>query len=221
MLDNLLYQGRQLDGSISLQTRDSSGRHHLKPMLRYVGASCCESGDHLTNKSEPGFQNALVEDLEEMRKNFRSFLFADNIRRAVVMNPTHVMLGMEKEELWGADPVHPQQGFYTKLAKVVVDQMENIKGKRRASDEGDGMRLNVGPEWINRSAERDHRGRARGGWRGGRGGSGASLHGGGRHGRYGWQRGPPRPYGGDGYREEELDVVFFKYVNMFLFFFLP
>ena len=140
-----------------------------------------------------------MEDLEEMRKNFCSFLFADNIRRAVVMNPTHVMLGMEKGELWGADPVHPQQGFYTKLAKVVVDQMENIKGKRRASDEGDGMRVNVGPEWINRSAERDHRGRARGGWRGGRGGSGASLHGGGRHGRYGWQRGHPRPYGGDGY----------------------
>ena len=33
MLDNLLYQGRQLDGSISLQTRDSSGRHHVEGEL--------------------------------------------------------------------------------------------------------------------------------------------------------------------------------------------
>ena len=83
---------------------------------------------------------------------------------------------MEKEDVWRADPVHPQQGFYSKLAKVVVDQMENINGKRRPQ-----MRA-TGPEWIHRSAERDHLGRARGRWRGGRDGGGGSFLGGDRQG---------------------------------------
>ena len=70
-------------------------------MLRYVNAACCEDEDHLTNKDEPDFYSGLVEELDEIRRNFRSYLFADNIRRAGVLNPTILMQTMEKEEVWG------------------------------------------------------------------------------------------------------------------------
>ena len=87
--------------------------------------------------------------------------------------------------MWRADPVHPQQGFYSKLAKVVHGRPDGEHQRQEeASDEGHGMQVNEGPEWIHRSAERDHLGRARGRWRGGRDGGGGSFLGGDRQGRY-------------------------------------
>ena len=155
----------------------------LTPMLRYVAASCCDSGDHLTNKSEPVFQNALVEELEEGRKNFRSFLFADNIRRAVVMNPTHIMLHGEGGCVEsGSGP--PAAGILLQVGEGGGRPDGEHQRQEEASDEGHGMQVNEGPEWIHRSAERDHLGRARGRWRGGRDGGGGSFLGGDRQGRY-------------------------------------
>ena len=85
----------------------------ITPMLRYVSGTCCDSEDHLTNRSEPEFVNNLLDGLEDVRWNFWSFLFNDNIRRAGVINPCPLIEGMDQEEVWGTDPIHPKKEFYT------------------------------------------------------------------------------------------------------------
>ena len=70
----------------------------ITPMLRYVSGSCCDSEEHLTNRGEPGFVNTMLDGLEDVRRNFRSFLFNYNIRRAGVINPCLLIDGLDQEE---------------------------------------------------------------------------------------------------------------------------
>ena len=228
LLDNILYQGRCLDGSTLLQSKDGDGRFHVEgelilapktsqlnifnmlkpvmaaggevpfifitPMPRYVSGTSCDSEEHLTNRSEPGFVNNLLDGLEDVRRNFRSFLFNDNIRRAGVINPCPLIEGMEEEEVWGTDdPIHPKTVFYTKLAKLTIEQVERVIGKRRSEDDDHSSR--TGREWSNFTADREGGSGGGGSWRGGggrgRGGSGrvyggSRPYGGGRSGQAGY-----------------------------------
>ena len=154
----------------------------ITPMLRYVAGPCCESTEHLTNRSELSYLSNMMDGLEDVRRNFRSFLFSDNIRRAGVIIPSPIVEGLDPATVWGEDPVHPGGDYYTKLAKLTVDQLEKVIGKRRRSEEED-QSAGLGREWTNFSGAREPG--AGGGWRGSRGGSGR------------FQRGT-RPYGGRG-----------------------
>ena len=237
LLDNILYQGRCLDGSTSLQSKDGDGRFHVEgelilapktsqlnifnmlkpvmaaggevpfifitPMPCYMSGTSCDSEEHLTNRSGPGIVNNLLDGLEDVRRNFRSFLFNDNIRRAGVINPCPLIEGMEEEEVWETDdPIHPKTVFYTKLAKLTIEQVERVIGKRRRSEDDD-YSSRTGREWSNFTADREGGSGGGGSWRGGggrgRGGSwrvnrGSRPYGGGRSGqaRYGGWSGSNR-----------------------------
>ena len=103
----------------------------------------------------------MESDLEDARKNMRSWLFADNIRRAVVLVLGPLMAKMGSGSCWGEDPVHPLPAVYQEQAKLVLSNMDKLESKvdttiTRPSKPGGG-----GRDW------RDRRG---GQWsRGGRG----------------------------------------------------
>ena len=109
----------------------------ITPMQRYVAGSCCEYDEHLTNRREPGYVSAMLDGVEDVRRNFRSFLFSDNIRRAGVINPSPLTEGLDQSEVWGTDPIHPKKEFYTKLAQLTVEQVERVIGKKRRLEDDD------------------------------------------------------------------------------------
>ena len=125
----------------------------VTPIPRYVSAPCCNEPDHVTNFQDHEFADSLRDKLEEIRTNWRSFLFADNIRRAGVINPTPLLDQSHPEGQW-EDPVHPTRPFFTKLADMVISSAERIIGKRRLAESGsedaatsDIGRHNTGPSY--------------------------------------------------------------------------
>ena len=66
----------------------------VTPMRRYATTPCCESSSHVTNFSDVSFDEKIESDLENVRKNMRSWLFVDNIRRAVVLGPVPLIAKM-------------------------------------------------------------------------------------------------------------------------------
>ena len=59
----------------------------VTPMRRYSSSTCCENVSHITNFNAEDYDESMERDLEEVRKNMRSFIFANNVRRAVVLGP--------------------------------------------------------------------------------------------------------------------------------------
>ena len=125
----------------------------ITPIPRYMSAPCCMEPDHMTNFSDQEFADSLRDNLEGVRSNWRSFLFADNIRRAGVINPTPILDQSHPAGQW-EDPVHPTRPFFTKLAELVITSSERLIGKRRMTESGaedaetsDRGRLNTGPSF--------------------------------------------------------------------------
>ena len=80
----------------------------VTPMRRYATKpGCCVSSGHVTNFSDEAYNEKMESDIEDVRKTMRSWLFADNIKRVVVIGPGPMMAKMGPECSWGTDPVHP------------------------------------------------------------------------------------------------------------------
>ena len=149
----------------------------VTPMRRYARSTCCESSLHITNFSNEDYNNIIERDLEEVRKNMRSFIFGDNINRAVVLGPGPLMAQMGVESCWADDPVHPLPVVYKELAKLVMSNLDRLKSKVSAADNSLNRKSGGGRDWRNRRGGQWGRGGRGGGWsaRGGGGGGRASY----------------------------------------------
>ena len=48
-----------------------------------------------------------------------------------VLNPTPILERLGRRKAWGTSPVHHNTIFYSKLAELSLDTIEQFKGKRR------------------------------------------------------------------------------------------
>ena len=101
----------------------------VTPMRRYACSTCCENGSHITNYNAEDYDESMETGLEEVRKNMRSFIFVDNVRRAVVLGPGPLMAKMGAESCWSDDPVHPLPAVYKELAELVISNLDRLEGK--------------------------------------------------------------------------------------------
>ena len=133
----------------------------ITPMRRYATSPCCENTGHVTNFRETNYDEKMESELEDVRKNMRSWLFSDNIRRAIVLGPGPLMAKMGPDCCWGEDPVHPLPVVYQELAKLVLSNMDRLESKGDTATSKANKSFGGGRDW------RDRRG---GHWnRGGRG----------------------------------------------------
>ena len=148
----------------------------ITPMGRYLSAPCCEKDSHITNFRSENYEEGLLANLEEVKKNFRGFLFSDNIRKTLVLDLGPVLEKLGKEVCWGADPVHPSKAVYDDSARLLLDAIKRLETKCEVVDSRSrrgGLPTRV---WRDRrrggSSWRDVRSRGGrgGGRRGGRGG---------------------------------------------------
>jgi len=143
----------------------------VTPFPRYVSAPCCADKDHVVNFRDGDYIDKIMQQLGEIRANFKSFLFTDHLRRISVVNPAPLMDDRLAAEFW-QDPVHPKEGAFEQLATLVVESAERLAGKRKHEEEADLRRQESGGwsgprrrEWQGPLGSSNS-----GGWRGGRGG---------------------------------------------------
>ena len=93
----------------------------MTPLPRYVLKGCCNNTLHVTNREKPGFNEELARNLAEVRNNWRSFLFVDNLRRVSVINPQPLFDNLPACDSWGPeDPVHPLPAVHKELANLII-----------------------------------------------------------------------------------------------------
>ena len=92
----------------------------VTPIPRYVKKSCCSNSTHVTNRTKVDFYADLSQSLTEVRNNWRTFLFVDNLRRISVINPLPLFDNLPEDEGWGPDdPVHPLPPVHRELANLI------------------------------------------------------------------------------------------------------
>ena len=192
MHDNLLYMGRNIDGTTKQAFKDKKGHFHVEgelyklmkpileaagqkpfivitPMRRYAINPCCANQEHVTNISSESYEEKMENDLEEVRVNMRSWLFGDNIRRVVVLDPAQLMTKMGTRNCWGDDPVHPLPAVYEELAKLVLSSKDKLVNKLKTAGSKPSRPTGGSRDWRERRGGR---------WgRGGRGHVGYGSHG--------------------------------------------
>ena len=110
----------------------------------------------MTNRTKVDFYTDLSRSLIEVRNNWRSFLFVDNLRRISVINPLPLFDNLPEEEGWGPDdPVHPLPPLHRELANLIIRNTDYLASKPNISGErggtGSGMEASQrrpGREWT-------------------------------------------------------------------------
>jgi hypothetical protein len=164
------------------------------PMPRFVTGGCCDVPSHMPNRSQPGFLDNMVKELEEVHKQVRDFLFVEGLRNVRVMNPWIGMRGSSPSNIWGEDPILVKPEMLPKIVEGVKITMTKISIKRR------GDTTTPEPKRSRSVADQDS---ARGGGRGGGGGGRGGAGGGPNYGplanvRGSWSNRPPPRDGRDG-----------------------
>ena len=104
------------------------------PLPRYVTAPCCGDPEHIPNRRDASFSGTIREDLAKLRRHLKDFLFVTNRRDTVIMDPNITVRNLAATEIWEADPVHPKQAIYAKMATDLIALQEVTPGKRKAPD---------------------------------------------------------------------------------------
>ena len=102
----------------------------ITPIPRYVKQGCCPNATHVTNRSKVDFYTDLSRSPVEVRNNWRSFLFVDNLRRISVINPLPLFDNLPEAEGWGPDdPVHPLPPLHRELANLIIRNTDYLASK--------------------------------------------------------------------------------------------
>jgi uncharacterized membrane protein YgcG len=113
----------------------------ITPLSRYLTGGCCSDREHMPNRLREGFEQQLMADLKDIATNFKDFLFTSGYKNGKVDDPQISLRGLSKDKIWAADPVHPKDTAYNKIAEGVVKvatTLEEAGKKRRRTDSLDG-----------------------------------------------------------------------------------
>jgi hypothetical protein len=114
----------------------------VTPLQRYIVGSCCTDPGHSTNRAAPDFKKKMSENLDNMKRTLKDFVFREGNRSIKLLDPNVDLRGLEESDIWGVDPVHPLAEVYDKIAEGVVklnavlETKESAKRKRSDSIEG-------------------------------------------------------------------------------------
>jgi hypothetical protein len=112
-------------------------------------AGCCNSDEHMPNRSTPRFLERIVADLAVHQKSIKDFLFTENFRSARGMDPLVGLRDRAASSLWGADPVHIRQEHWGPLVdglRITADKIANngnAKKRMSGTDGGDPKRTKI------------------------------------------------------------------------------
>jgi hypothetical protein len=72
---------------------------NLEKWMLIWKSGCCEDRDHVTNLRDQSYQQNMMADLQEAKKNFKDFLFQDGKHHFKVVDPAVDFKGMAEAEI--------------------------------------------------------------------------------------------------------------------------
>jgi hypothetical protein len=64
----------------------------FSPFPRFI-IPCCMDDEHVTNRSEPGFKEHVLNELKEFKRSMKDLIFGKKIRNFKVLDPLTTMYG--------------------------------------------------------------------------------------------------------------------------------
>jgi hypothetical protein len=184
-----------------LEAAEGSPRYLLTPLPRYMFSPCCAAADHCANIGEPNYKLEQLSSLVALWKEIRGFMHRNNSSRGcTVLNPLWLLGNGERMEtedvleaansVWeDADPIHMNgEGYFRLAAGLLAYTRAAERGKSVSSSAKRKQESPAGP--ASKKPRVSDAGYVRA--------LGASLRGGGGHGRNrgqdtkrggGWPRG--------------------------------
>ena len=83
---------------------------------------CCEDPTHTVGLG-PGTAEKIISDLSQMKKHVRAFVAKEKLGQLRILDPVQLLAGISMEG--HKDPVHPPKELYEKLARRLMDQLED------------------------------------------------------------------------------------------------
>ena len=145
----------------------------ITPLPRYVNQGCCSNSLYVTNRDKPEFNSDITHSLAEVRNNWRSFLFVDNLQRISIVNPQPIFDTLPDGNGWGPDdPVHPLPVIHSEMSNIIIRNTEYLINKNSRKEDAAGPvpgiwggQARIGPEWSGIGTS----------WNGGSGGRGRGM----------------------------------------------
>jgi hypothetical protein len=75
----------------------------------------------------------MLSDLKAMKRNLKDFIFREGNRNMRLFDPNIDLRGLEEDDIWGTDPVHPRSEMYGKIAEGIVIQSGALENKQNAT----------------------------------------------------------------------------------------
>ena len=111
----------------------------ITPLPRYVNQGCCSNPLHVTNRDKPEFNSDITHSLAEVRNNWRSFLFVDNLQRISIVNPQPIFDTLPDGNGWGPDdPVHPLPVIHSEMSNIIIRNTEYLINKNSKKEDAAG-----------------------------------------------------------------------------------
>jgi hypothetical protein len=106
----------------------------LSPMPRYWVGKCCDDTAHIPNFHNLDYEKILFDDLSDLRRATKDFLFMQRVKNLAVVNPFLTFGNISGRHItpeainavhpiWGDDPVHPSYECVDRLATFLSNMM--------------------------------------------------------------------------------------------------
>jgi hypothetical protein len=91
----------------------------VAPMPRFIIDGCCKDARHVSNRLDPFFQDQL-DQLDGVRRHLKAYMYNHRRENVKVVDPAMELRGLENEDIWFVDPIHPIDPIYMRLATAVI-----------------------------------------------------------------------------------------------------
>jgi hypothetical protein len=113
----------------------------VAPMPRFIIDGCCKDARYVSNRLDPFFQD---DQLDGVRCHLKAYMYNHRRGNVKVVDPAMELRGLDNEDIWFVDPIHPIDPIYRRLATAVITmaapgQEEDgpASSKRRRTDSGE------------------------------------------------------------------------------------
>jgi hypothetical protein len=124
----------------------------VSPLPRYVIEGCCQDARHVSNRLDPFYQDDQLDQLDGVRRHLKAYMFNHRRKNVKVVDVAMEMRGLENDDIWFIDPVHPIDPVYRRLANGVTsvaasfaEDQDRTEPKRRRTDSWDEGGQRRGP----------------------------------------------------------------------------
>jgi hypothetical protein len=117
----------------------------VSPLPLYIIDGCCKDAKHISNRLDPFFQDDQQDQLDGVRRHLKAYMFNHRRKNVKVVDVAMEMRGLENDDIWFIDPIHPIDPIYRRLANGVttvaasfLEDQDQMEPKRRRTDSWDG-----------------------------------------------------------------------------------